>query len=223
MNFTNKVIFFWILLNFPNLIDTKKHGKHGKHSTITSTNTLITSTNNNNTLTTTITTTLTTTNNNILTTTSTNTLTTTSTNTLTTTNNNILTTTNNNILTTTITTTLTTTNNNILTTTLINIERIGKSDSSKSDSIKKNQIDNRKKQKLSPAWHIVYIVIILGLVSSIYYYTKKPKEIIINDVPIEYDMASNIRTYEQPVTENPLYRQLDLGNYEEIDPEYQVV
>ena len=175
MNFTNKVIFFWILLNFPNLIDTKKHGKHGKHSTITSTNTLITSTNNNNTLTTTI------------------------------------------------TTTLTTTNNNILTTTLINIERIGKSDSSKSDSIKKNQIDNRKKQKLSPAWHIVYIVIILGLVSSIYYYTKKPKEIIINDVPIEYDMASNIRTYEQPVTENPLYRQLDLGNYEEIDPEYQVV
>ena len=205
MNFTNKVIFFWILLNFPNLIDTKKHGKH---STITtSTNTLTTST-------------ITTTNNNILTTTGT----------LTTTNNNILTTNNNNILTTnsnTLTTTnnniLTTTNNNILTTTLINIERIGKSDSSKSDSIKKNQIDNRKKQKLSPAWHVVYIVIILGLVISIYYYTKKPKEIIINDVPIEYDMASNIRTYEQPVTENPLYRQLDLGNYEEIDPEYQVV
>ena len=188
MNFTNKVIFFWILLNFPNLIDTKKHGKH---STITSTNTLITSTiittNNNN---------------NILTTT---------------TNNNILTTTNNNILTT------NTLKTNTLSTTLINIEIIGKSDSSKSDSIKKNQIDNRKKQKLSPAWHVVYIVIILGLVSSIYYYTKKPKEIIINDVPIEYDMASNIRTYEQPVTENPLYRQLDLGNYEEIDPEYQVV
>ena len=208
MNFTNKVIFFWILLNFPNLIDTKKHGKH---STITtSTNTLITST--------IITSTITTTNNNnnILTTTTNN-------------NNNILTTTNNNILTTTgtLTTTnnniLTTTNNNILTTTLINIERIGKSDSSKSDSIKKNQIDNRKKQKLSPAWHVVYIVIILGLVISIYYYTKKPKEIIINDVPIEYDMASNIQTYEQPVTENPLYRQLDLGNYEEIDPEYQVV
>ena len=185
MNFTNKVIFFWILLNFPNLIDTKKHGKH---STIT-------------TRTNTLTSTITTTNN----------------------NNNILTTTNNNILTTTGTLTTNTTNNNILTTTLINIERIGKSDSSKSDSIKKNQIDNRKKQKLSPAWHVVYIVIILGLVSSIYYYTKKPKEIIINDVPIEYDMASNIQTYEQPVTENPLYRQLDLGNYEEIDPEYQVV
>ena len=211
MNFTNKVIFFWILLNFPNLIDTKKHGKHGKHITITSTNTL---TSNNI---------LTTTNNNTLTTTNNNILTTTNNNILTTTNNNILTPTNNNILTPTSTITTNTLTTNTLTTTLINIERIGKSDSSKSDSIKKNQIDNRKKQKLIPAWHVVYIVIILGLVSSIYYYTKKPKEIIINDVPIEYDMASNIQTYEQPVTENPLYRQLDLGNYEEIDPEYQVV
>ena len=46
---------------------------------------------------------------------------------------------------------------------------------------------------------------------------------IIDDNDLAHQIGYNNRAYEQPVTENTLYKTIDMGNYEIIDPEYQEI